>query len=321
MLNNGRILPQHQSYKLNNSVKRPILKLPMKISLDHLPASRKNDIAHIVVVLRDEFEQITGFTNGKKKHSRILKIILFGSHATGKWVNDPAHGYVSDYDILVILNNDDLVEEYKIWHTAEDRIALRVKPPLNILVHSLGEVNSALSEGQYFFTDIKEQGIVLYEADRRELAKVGILTPAENKVIAEKHYAQWFEKAKGFFDGYGFYLQRNENSLAAFSLHQATERFYACLLLVLTNYKPNTHNLVQLNSLAILQNGQIANVFPQDTKLQRRRFQLLKNAYIDARYSEHFDITTEELNWLAERVSILQKLTETLCKKKLSNYK
>lgn len=101
---------------------------------------------------------------------------------------------------------------------------------------------------------------------------------------------------------------------------QATERVYACLLLVLTNYKPNTHNLVQLNSLAILQNGQIATVFPQDTKQQRRRFQLLKNAYIDVRYSEHFEITKEELNWLAERVSLLQQLTETLCQEKIKNY-
>jgi len=74
--------------------------------------------------LHDEFEQITGFAHGKKKHCRILKIILFGSHATGKWVNDPAHGYVSNYDILVILNNDDLVEEHKIWYLAEQRIAL-----------------------------------------------------------------------------------------------------------------------------------------------------------------------------------------------------
>jgi hypothetical protein len=35
----------------------------------------------------------------------------------------------------------------------------------------------------------------------------------------------------------------------------------------------------------------------------------LKQAYIDARYSEHYEITREELEWLAERVRILQTLT------------
>ena len=127
----------------------------MRESLDHLPASKQNDLAHIVAVLRDEFEQVTGFAKGKKKHSRILKIILFGSHATGEWVKDPAHGYVSDYDVLVLLNRRELVEDYKIWTTAESRIALRVRPPLNLLVHTLDEVNQALIQGQYFFSDIK----------------------------------------------------------------------------------------------------------------------------------------------------------------------
>lgn len=68
---------------------------------------------------------------------------------------------------------------------------------------------------------------------------------------------------------------------------------------VLTNYKPNTHNLTLLNSLAILQDDRFAEVFPQDSRLYRRRFQLLKRAYVDARYSEHYQITQEELAWLS----------------------
>ncbi len=100
------------------------------------------------------------------------------------------------------------------------------------------------------------------------------------------------------------------HKLAAFDLHQATERYYACLLLVLTNYKPNTHNLTLLNSLAISQDDRLAEVFPQDSRLYRRRFQLLKRAYVDARYSEHYRITEEELAWLSERVRALQALTE-----------
>ncbi len=292
----------------------------MKKNLDHLPASRQDNLAHIVTVLRDEFEQVTGFATGKKKHGRILKIILFGSHATGKWVHDPAHGYVSDYDILVIVNQRELVEEYKIWHIAEDRIALRVRQPLNILVHTLDEVNDALAKGQYFFTDIKREGIVLYEGDKRDLAEAGNLIPEEYKTIAEKYYKQWFESAKGFYRFYEVGVEENNLKGAAFQLHQATEHLYACLLLVLTNYKPYTHNLKQLNSLAISQDKRIAEIFPQESKIQRRRFQLLKNAYVDARYSEHYKISQEELIWLAERVKHLQQLTGMLCQEKIASY-
>ncbi len=207
----------------------------MNNNLDHLPASKQKYLAHIVAVLRDEFEQVTGFANGKKKHSRILKIILFGSRATDKWVNDPAHGYVSDYDILVILNRSELVYEYKIWNTAEDWIALQVRPPLNVLVHTLDEVNSALVQGQYFFTTIKREGIILYESDNRELAEAGDLSPAESKVIAERYYQQWFGSANSFYKRFSIALSDGETKMAAFQLHQATECYYACLLLVLTN--------------------------------------------------------------------------------------
>jgi len=292
----------------------------MNNNLDHLPASRQENLAQIVTVLRDEFEQVTGFSTGKKKHGRILKVILFGSYATGKWVNNPAHGYVSDYDILVIVNKRELVEEYKIWHTAEDRIALRVRQPLNILVHTLEEVNDALVKGQYFFTDIKREGIVLYETDKRELAEAGNLTPEEYKTIAKNHFKQWFDSAGDFYKTYQYHLSENMYKLAAFDLHQATERYYACLLLVLINYKPYTHNLQLLNSLAISQDQLIAEVFPQERKVHRRRFQLLKNAYVDARYSEHYKISQEELEWLADRVQCLQKLTEKLCKEKIDSF-
>jgi predicted nucleotidyltransferase/HEPN domain-containing protein len=292
----------------------------MNHNLDHLPASRQNNLAHIVTVLRDEFEQVTGFADGKKKHGRILKIILFGSHATGKWVNKPAHGYVSDYDILVIVNQNELVEEYKIWDTAEDRIALRVRQPINILVHTLEEVNDALVKGQYFFTDIRREGIVLYEGDKRELAQPGKLSPEESKIIARKDYGHWFDSANEFLIDYNACLERGSLPKAAFELHQAAERYYACLLLVLTNYKPYSHNLKRLNALAILQDARIAEVFPQDTKIVRRRFQLLKSAYVDARYSEHYKISQEELIWLGERVARLKELTEMLCQAKIAGF-
>ncbi|MES2825303.1 MAG: HEPN domain-containing protein [Pseudomonadota bacterium] len=292
----------------------------MNKSIDHLPASKRNNLTYIVDVLRDELEQVTGFATANKKHGRILKIILFGSFATGKWVNKPAYGYVSDYDILVIVNQHELVEEYKIWDLAEDRIGLRVRQPLNILVHTLEDVNNALIQGQYFFTDIKRQGIVLYESDKRELAEAGNLTPQEYKNIAEQHYDYWYESTKVFYFQYENAFNALYYNNAAFQLHQATEHCYSCFLLVLTNYKPYTHNLIRLNSLAISQKEQVAEVFPQDTKMHRRRFQLLKKAYVDARYSKHYKISEEELVWLAERVRHLQELTAILCQEKIASF-
>ncbi len=100
---------------------------------------------------------------------------------------------------------------------------------------------------------------------------------------------------------------------AAFLLHQTVERYLSCILLVYTNYRPQTHNIKALYSFATQQAEELKIVFPQNTKLSRRTFQLLKKAYIEARYSDKYEITVEELQWLAERVEILKILTETLC--------
>lgn len=292
----------------------------MKIELDHLPQDKQQNIQYIVDVLRDEFEQVSDFVNGKKKHSRIMLIILFGSYAKGSWVDDPENGYISDYDLLVVLNRSELVEEHKIWHTAEERITQKLNAPVNILMHTQSEVNEKLQQGHYFFSDIQNEGIQLYQYGNAKLVDAGELSPAEAKHIAEKHYAQWFESASSFFITYQQVLERGDLKQAAFQLHQATERYLGCILLVFTNHLPKSHNLKLLYHLAMEQSEELNTVFPQDNKFHRRCFDLLKRAYIDARYSEHFKINEEELTYLEERVKQLQTLTEKSCKARIDAY-
>ena len=55
------------------------------------------------------------------------------------------------------------------------------------------------------------------------------------------------------------------------------------------------------------------------TEKERQRFELLRKAYVDARYDENYTITKVELKWLAGRVNKLQKLTKKICKKKIKS--
>jgi hypothetical protein len=45
---------------------------------------------------------------------------------------------------------------------------------------------------------------------------------------------------------------------------------------------------------------------------------LLRAAYIKARYSEHYKIADDELDWLTDRVTDLQALTKTICEERLA---
>lgn len=233
-------------------------------------------------------------------------------------MKDQINGYISDYDILVVLNRKELVEECEIWSSAEDRISLHVKTPFSLVVHTLHEVNTQLSQGSYFFGDIKREGIALFDRGTDRPKEPRDLTPPEAKIMAQKHFEQWFESASIRFQGFNRFFEDGHLKDAAFDLHQAAERLYHCLMLVFTNYRPKTHNLTHLNNLAIEQNRKFTEIFPQDTKVHRRCFQFLKNAYVDARYSEHYKVTEEELTWLGERVRRLQALVGTLCPKRIA---
>jgi predicted transcriptional regulator len=61
-------------------------------------------------------------------------------------------------------------------------------------------------------------------------------------------------------------------------------------------------------------------VFPQDTVPHRKAFTLLKKAYIDARYKKDYKITKKQLEYLAEQVKVLQRLTKKICGKKIESF-
>jgi HEPN domain-containing protein len=84
-------------------------------------------------------------------------------------------------------------------------------------------------------------------------------------------------------------------------------------LLVTTGYKPKTHDLEKLISLCASQNSDFLSLFPLANTEQQQNFELLKNAYVDARYSKDYQINKEQLNYLIERVAKLQALTKSLC--------
>lgn len=286
----------------------------MKNTLNHLPERKQGHIGTLLQIIHDEFDRVVNAaTLEDKARSRILMVVLFGSYAKGTQVDDPKSGYFSDYDILVVLNEPALANEYKIWHTVEERASLKAGSPVNLVVCTLREINHELKQGHYFFTDIREQGIELYNYNHTELLKPSPLNSIEAKTIAQEHFDQWFESANDFYETYFFNFERKKYNIAAFILHQAVERYFACILLVHTNYRPKTHNIKALYSFVIQQDDALKSIFPQNTKLSRRSFQLLKKAYIEARYSDKYEITTDELQWLAERVEALKVLTEQLC--------
>ena len=296
----------------------------MKTDLDHLPRQKQRELAHVVRVLFEEFVEVTGrATQGWKKRGRILKVILYGSYARGDWVDDKIGGYISDYDILVVVDDARLTDPVEYWATADDRLMRDVtinqalSAPVNFIVHDLGEVNDQLSHGRPFFVDIADQGIALYEAEGFELATPRMLPPEEARAEAQRHFDYWYPKIGSALRGAVRYLEDGERNDAAFTLHQAAERAYHCTLLVLTLYSPKSHKLNFLRSHAEEVAPELVGAWPRADKPSRRAFELLREAYVNARYSPQFEITDEQLAWLRNRVGELAKLVGQACEERL----
>ncbi|MDZ7281344.1 HEPN domain-containing protein [Sphingomonas sanguinis] len=298
----------------------------MRSDLEHLPDKKRRDLDRIVEVLFAEFEQATSLSTQKwRRQGRILKVILYGSYARGDWVDDPIGGYQSDYDILVVVSDERLTEPGEFWAKADDQfvrevtISRRISAPVTFIVHSLADVNNQLTQGRPFFIDAIEQGIALYEVEDYPFVTPQPLEPKAALAEARKHFDQWFPGASGLLDTAKYAASQGRLNEAAFHFHQATERFYHCLLLTLTLYSPKSHKLNFLRSQAEPLVHELIAVWPRDTRFAQRCFELLRQAYVNARYSPHYKVTPAELEWLAERVELLQQIVKDACEARLAS--
>jgi uncharacterized protein len=297
----------------------------MKNDVDHLPEVQRGELERVQRVLMEEFaEAIAQATTPSRKNGKILKIILFGSYSRDDWVDDPKSGYQSDFDLLVIVNHDDLTDIAHYWYVAEDRILrdAAIARPVNIVVHSLDEVNRSLKRGEYFWVDIARDGIVLYELPCHPLATPMPLTPADAYQMAKAYFEEWLPSIERALDTAEGQVEKGTDDLgwrkdAAFSLHQATERAYICFLLVRTLYFPKSHNIKFLRSLAEDIESRLIDAWPRDKRIDRRRFRLLKRAYVEARYSTAYQIGIEDLNAILICVRALRDVIEQVGQERL----
>lgn len=290
----------------------------MKTSLEHLPPVKRHELARVVEIILEEFEDaLKGASAEFKKRGRILKIILFGSYARGTFVDEPHtnKGYRSDFDILVVVNNRKLADFSTYWHKAAERLMRSndISTPVSLVVHSLREVNTELRRGRYFFVDIRRDGLALYQLADEPLAVPGQMGAKEAWQMAAAYLADRLPHAKNFHEGASFFISKGKSKEAAFLLHQAIEQSYSTLLLVLTNYSPPSHNLRYLRGLAEGRAEKLLSIWPDNSQRYKAWFNIINEAYVNARYSPHYVVSDEALQWLSEGTSGLIVAVEKIC--------
>ncbi|MGL5229104.1 MAG: HEPN domain-containing protein, partial [Bacteroidales bacterium] len=280
----------------------------MKKSIAYLPATNQADLRFIVEAIKARIKQTE-------------MIILFGSYARNDFVVyderfefGKIQSYLSDYDILVVTSGisdgiaakalDNIEDIYYSKAQDPDR-----QPPLQFISTDVKKLNKELSEGRYFYTQIKQEGVVLYNSGRFDLARRRKLNYSEIKQQAEEYFDEKFQSANEFLENARFNYEKEWYKKSSFMLHQACENYFYAIRLVFTLQNSKQHNLSKLLNSVKKYSPELIDVFPQNSPEEVRLFNLIKAAYVNGRYDPDFVVTKKDIEALMPKVEMLAEVT------------
>jgi len=256
-------------------------------------------------------------------------IILYGSYARNSYVEYDERvefgiptSYMSDYDILVVTHGVKTPKVIDQLDTVEDKYhkASEYRPPVQLIHENIDQFNLLLSEGRYFYTDIKQEGVLLYDSGKFKLVRRRKLKFDEIKLQAEEYFEEKFNYASGFLKQANHACDDVDYRMAAFDLHQVCENLFIATRLVFTLQSKKQHNLAKLLGSVRNYSLDFGKLFPLHDKEEKRLFELLKASYVGARYNSKFVVTKEDVEMLMNKVQQLFNLVERICKEQITKY-
>lgn len=281
----------------------------LNASFFHLPEPKRQQLQKTVELILGD----SPTTNA----SRPSMILLFGRYARGDWLE--TLNYQSSFDLLAVTKPPLSAKKLECKRPLYKQLKQEVETPMNLIAEAIQFVNRRLGKGQCFYTDMLRDGIVLYDTGEYEFVAPSFLHFVECKKLAEVDFDYWFGKAMILKRGFKFFLGEKNYHKAAFLLHQIVERLYGAVLLVFTRHRPSSHDLSKLGQRIASIEPQFLTVFPQGSEEDASKFELLRQAYVNARYKPSFSISEQQLEWLADRVDYLQSLTEEHCQARIAS--
>ena len=290
----------------------------MKSSINFLPAEKRRDLHQLVEIIRNEIKD-------------CVMIILYGSYARDMYVDcDRRRDYgvttffMSDYDILIVTRRRLGLKEYDVYARITERFFENKQSEFytrpQFINESISRLYKNLELGQYFYHEIKKQGIMLYSSQEFKLARCRKLNYAEIAQIARDYFSEKFQFASDFLLGARYYAGLQKYKMASFQLHQAAENYLRTIPLVYILYGYKDHALEILMDRCKTHTLQLVSVFPRNTEEERRLFNLLQDAYVQARYNKDFVVTKTDIDALIPRLELMRDITEKVCCDRIAYY-
>lgn len=290
----------------------------MKRSIGFLPENKRQDLQQLVDLIRTHIKDVG-------------MVILFGSYAKNKYVDydqriefgTPTY-YMSDYDLLVLTRKEIGAIQYSLYAKIKDRFFENKNRPFHthpqFINYGIDEFNHALTKAHYFETEIKRDGILLYDSGQYKLARRRKLDFAEIRERAQKYFDDKFGRALSFLIDVGHAANRGDYKQASFYLHQSAENLLRTVSLVHILYSPKNHDLDELLRSCKAYTIELCRAFPRNTPEEERLFDLLQRSYIESRYNPDFEITKADIEALVPKVERLRDIVEKVCREQIAFY-
>ncbi|MDR2956266.1 MAG: HEPN domain-containing protein [Prevotella sp.] len=262
---------------------------------------------------------------------QTVMIILYGSYVQVEYTGchrqdepDIVNLPISDYDILVVtsgISNKDAerrLEKLQSRFVSAERQEVHI--PVQFVSDDVNTVNQHLKDGCFFYTQLKKEGIMLYNNGKYKLHRRKKLRYNEIRQRAQTHFDDKLDKADRFLKGVYFYLNDQDFNMASFLLHQVFESCYCSVLAVFTLRNNKQHNLLRLYKAIRHYSPELAAVFSFNDTEEKRLFHLVRTAYIQSRYNPHFEVSKEDIEALILKASLFIDVTKRVCKKRIKEY-
>lgn len=211
---------------------------------------------------------------------------------------------------LIITSDDEQRNSSSLNSMIEE--SCRGLATVTVFVHNAHNVESAVNKGNIFFNSILLHKKLLYLSGRKMLPQPQAINYLLFMQNAVKIWGVWYNTAIDFITGASFYMDRGNNRLALFSLHQATECILKAINRAIIGYKIDVHNLSRLLTISTLYTKNLIDVFPMEEEEGKLAFDLLKDAYTDSRYKDNYEPDANTVKELYGKVVRLQAEAERL---------
>lgn len=219
------------------------------------------------------------------------------------------------YDLLIVLPNH-IERPHREYTLLAEHISARIHPIMTTFIKS-ADLCKKLNIGHIFFSLVCRPENLLYTTNSPLLPGRGALPVKAIILRAKRDFLIRMSRATSFMKGARFFQENRDKELTAFMLQQAVELACRAIITGLTGQQLHSHSLRALLLQCQRCVPELGHLFMIDREEDERLLTLLKQAYVGARYKDHYIVEETDLQCLLHRTARLHAAAEALFYQKI----